>query len=85
MPSPRSVPITGSIDRVEKAFNNELEIIDFKTGGVYENNKSIKENPQMNIYALAVQKRYGKLPTRASLFLLETRQDCSIWCGYDAS
>jgi DNA helicase-2/ATP-dependent DNA helicase PcrA len=65
------VPFNGFIDRVEKTPNGEFEVVDFKTGAVYENSKSIKENPQMNIYALGTEKLYGKLPKKTSLFYLK--------------
>lgn len=62
------VPFKGFIDRIERRPDGEYEVIDFKTGGVYENSRSIKEDPQMNVYALGVQKLYGRLPKKASLF-----------------
>ena len=65
------VPFNGFIDRVEKTSDGEFEVVDFKTGAVYENSKSIKENPQMNIYALGTEKLYGKLPRKTSLFYLK--------------
>ncbi|MGI0015964.1 MAG: RecB family exonuclease, partial [Nitrososphaera sp.] len=65
------VPYIGKIDRVEQTPNGELEVIDFKTGYARENSKSVREDPQMNVYALAVQKLYGKLPKRASLFYVK--------------
>ena len=65
------VPFTGFIDRVEKTPNEKFAVVDFKTGGVYENSKSIKEDPQMNIYALGVEKQYGEFPVNASLFYLK--------------
>ena len=46
-------------------------MVDFKTGYNYENKKSIREDYQMNIYALGVEKVYGKLPTKASLFYIK--------------
>ncbi len=64
------VPVTGSIDRVEKTPGGEYEVIDFKTGRIYETKNSIKENTQMNVYALAVDSLYGKLPEKTSLFYL---------------
>ncbi|HKU49919.1 MAG TPA: ATP-dependent DNA helicase [Nitrososphaera sp.] len=65
------VPFHGFIDRVEQRPDGELEVVDFKTGAVYENAKSIREDPQMNIYALGVQKLFGKLPRKASLFYIQ--------------
>jgi DNA helicase-2/ATP-dependent DNA helicase PcrA len=65
------VPFNGFIDRIEKTKDGEFEVIDFKTGTDRENKKSIKDNLQMNIYALAVEKIYGKLPKSTSLFYLK--------------
>ena len=65
------IPITGSIDRVEQTPSGEYQVIDFKTGGVYETKNSIKEDTQMNVYALAVESTYGKLPEKTSLFYLK--------------
>ena len=65
------VPFNGFIDRVEKTPDDQFAVIDFKTGGVYETSKSIKVDPQMNVYALGVQKQYGKLPSNTSLFYLK--------------
>jgi DNA helicase-2/ATP-dependent DNA helicase PcrA len=65
------VLFTGYIDRVERRPDDDYEVIDFKTGYAYENGSTIKENPQMNIYALGVQKLYGKLPKKTSLFYLK--------------
>lgn len=64
------VTFAGSIDRLEQRPDGEYEIVDFKTGKAYKNSKSIREDPQVNIYALAVQSLYGKLPARASLYYL---------------
>ena len=65
------IPFNGSIDRIEKTPSGEYEVIDFKTGSVYETKKSIKDNIQMNIYALATEKLYEKLPKNTSLFYLK--------------
>lgn len=61
----------GVIDRVEQRPDGGYEVVDFKTGGVYENSKSVREDPQMNIYALGVQKEYSEFPKKASLFYLK--------------
>lgn len=65
------VPFNGAIDRIEKTPDGEFEVVDFKTGGVYETSKTIKEDPQMNIYAMGTQKLHNKLPKKASLFYLK--------------
>ncbi len=69
------VRFTGRIDRIEKTPHGEFEIIDFKSGSVHKTKNTIKTDPQMNIYALAIQSmsEYGKLPVKASLFYLEHR------------
>jgi len=65
------IQFTGFIDRIEKRNDGEIEVIDFKTGGVYETKNSIRENIQLNMYALAVEAKYGKLPKNASLYYLK--------------
>jgi DNA helicase II / ATP-dependent DNA helicase PcrA len=65
------VTFKGFIDRVEVRPDGGYEVVDFKTGRVYETSKSIREDPQMNIYALGVRKVYGQLPKKASLFYLK--------------
>ncbi|KAF6247114.1 hypothetical protein C6990_05385 [Nitrosopumilus sp. b3] len=65
------VPFNGFIDRVEKTPDGKFAVIDFKTGGVYENSRSIKADLQMNVYALGVEKQYGELPVNTSLFYLK--------------
>jgi len=65
------IPVTGSIDRVEQTSSGEFQVIDFKTGGIYETKNSIKEDTQMNVYAMAVENLYGKLPEKTSLLYLK--------------
>ena len=65
------IPFNGSIDRVERTPEGEYEVVDFKTGSVYETKNSIKDNFQMNVYAMAAEKLYGKLPRNTSLLYLK--------------
>jgi len=44
--------LTGKIDRVDQLPNNKIEIIDYKTGKK-PNDKQLKKNLQLSIYALA--------------------------------
>jgi DNA helicase-2/ATP-dependent DNA helicase PcrA len=65
--------IKGYIDRIEQQPDGGLVVIDFKSGssksaGITRN--SIREDIQMNLYSIAVQEIYGKLPVRASLYYL---------------
>jgi DNA helicase-2/ATP-dependent DNA helicase PcrA len=50
-----------------------LVVIDFKTGAKPTNitRAGIRDDIQMNIYCMAVQERYGKMPARASLYYLK--------------
>ena len=65
------VKVSGRMDRVEVTPDGEYEIVDFKSGRVYLTKNTIKEDPQMNLYALGVKKIYGKLPQKASLFYIK--------------
>ncbi len=69
------IPFNGSIDRIEKTPSGDFDVIDFKTGGVYETKKTIKDNIQMNIYALATEKLIRKTTKNYVVILLEERQD----------
>jgi DNA helicase-2/ATP-dependent DNA helicase PcrA len=64
--------VTGYIDRIEQQPDGGYVVIDFKTGGKPSNitKSGIREDIQMNIYCMAVQSMYGKLPARASLYYI---------------
>ena len=62
------IPIRGKIDRLEKDPNGNYHVVDYKTGGCYESENSISENIQMNLYALAIEYKFKKLPLSASLY-----------------
>jgi DNA helicase-2/ATP-dependent DNA helicase PcrA len=68
------VTISGKIDRVEMTPNGEYEVIDFKTGYAYKTKNTIKEDVQMNIYALGTEKLYGKIPKKTSLFYIKSNK-----------
>ncbi|MCL4364361.1 ATP-dependent helicase [Patescibacteria group bacterium] len=57
----QNTSIVGKIDRVDKLDNDQIEIIDYKTGKM-PSEKGLKKNLQLAIYALAVSDRglYGK-------------------------
>lgn len=67
----QGIPFNGVIDRIEKTPDGKYEVIDFKTGAVRENSKSIKVDPQMNMYALGVESLYKELPTKTSLYYIK--------------
>jgi len=62
----------GFIDRVERTPEGKYVVIDFKSGKKPGDitKKSLPENIQLNIYALAVQALYGELPERTTLFFI---------------
>ncbi|MGA9139092.1 MAG: UvrD-helicase domain-containing protein [Methanocella sp.] len=66
--------VKGFIDRLERTKEGEYCVIDFKTGSKSKNGNTIKEDIQMNVYALAVLKKYGKLPVRASLYYIKSNE-----------
>ena len=66
------VKFNGKIDRVDQTKEDEFEVLDYKTGSERITRNTIKDDIQMNLYALAVQQLYGKLPTNASLFYVKT-------------
>ena len=63
--------VTGFIDRVERTPVGEYRSTDYKTGYTTESRNSIKQNIQMNVYALAVLDKFGTLPHRASLYYVK--------------
>jgi len=65
------IPIRGKIDRLEQDSDGNYHVIDYKTGACYESETSISENVQMNLYAMAVEEKFKKLPVRASLFYVK--------------
>jgi DNA helicase-2/ATP-dependent DNA helicase PcrA len=70
--------VTGYIDRIEQQPDGGYVVIDFKSGSKPSDitKTSVRDDIQMNIYCMAVQEMYGKLPVRASLYYL--RDDKAI-------
>jgi len=65
------ITFTGRIDRLEKNPKGKFEIVDFKSGSFVKSKNKAKTDPQLNIYAKAVEKIKGELPVKASLFYVE--------------
>jgi len=65
------VKFNGYIDRIDKTPDGEYEVIDYKTGSDKITRVTIKDDIQMNLYALGTEKLYGKLPKTTSLFYLK--------------
>lgn len=63
--------IKGKIDRIEQRPDGEYEVVDFKTGSSMKPKKTIKEDVQLNVYAMGIKELHNKLPKRASLVYLK--------------
>ena len=64
----KGITVRGKIDRLEQDDQGNYYVIDYKTGACYETVNTISENIQMNVYALAIEQKFHKLPVQASLF-----------------
>jgi DNA helicase-2/ATP-dependent DNA helicase PcrA len=63
----------GKIDRLERTPGGKLVVIDYKTGDPrYSPTKNtVKDEIQLNLYALAIYSEFGVLPAEASYLYLE--------------
>ncbi len=66
-----NVVFTGRIDRLEKNPEGRFEVVDFKSGSSSKSKKDAVVDPQLNIYAKAVEELKGELPAKATLFYVE--------------
>jgi superfamily I DNA/RNA helicase/RecB family exonuclease len=53
--APRPVHVSGSIDRVDRAEDGSLHVVDFKTGRTAASAAATAEHPQLGIYQLAIR------------------------------
>ena len=74
--------INGVIDRIEQTPEGDYKIIDYKTG--HTTPSKVPDNLQLNIYCMAIQEKFGKLPTRASFFYVEEPEG-DQWYHYDVT
>ena len=65
------ITFKGRIDRLEKNPDGRLEIIDFKSGTTKKSSKDVKTDPQLNIYAKAIENLENEMPAKATLFYVE--------------
>ena len=65
------VTINGRIDWLEENPNGDYEVVDFKTGKTAVSSAAAEEDWQLNVYAKAIEEKYGKLPVKASLYFLD--------------
>lgn len=69
--------VIGFIDRIDMTASGDYEVFDYKTGKSSLSGKEAQEDIQMNMYALAVEKLYGKLPLAANLLYLRKENKVS--------
>ena len=62
VPMKNSLTVGGFIDSVQKNFNNDIILVDYKTSSKYKNVFSEEYMLQLGIYAYLWQKQTGKLP-----------------------
>jgi DNA helicase II / ATP-dependent DNA helicase PcrA len=72
--------VIGFIDRIDKTSSGDYEVFDYKTGKSMLNGNTIRTDIQMNLYSLAIEKLYDKLPQSANLLYLRKEKKVS----YDA-
>ena len=66
----------GKIDRLERRPDGRLVVVDFKTGKKPSSltRNTVKDEIQLNLYALAIFEEFGELPAEAAyLYLKETK------------
>lgn len=64
----KSVYIVGAIDLVVKDSDNNLYVVDYKSGKKTFDNKKLQTNLQLPIYSLVVLKQYGRLPVETMYY-----------------
>jgi len=62
--------ISGTIDRINPLEDNEVELVDYKSGKCYYG-KKLKDDLQVPIYIMAYRQKYGKLPKRFTFIFTE--------------
>lgn len=79
--------IGGKIDRIDKLEDGKIEILDYKTGSNVPEEKELKRNLQMNVYALAATEVQdpilNKTPEEISLSLYYIEPDKKLTIGID--
>ena len=72
------VTLNGKIDWIEQDKNGDYEIVDFKTSKKAISQNKAEVDWQLHIYAKLIEKEYGKLPTKATLFFLNEDKKITV-------
>ncbi|MBN1431820.1 MAG: ATP-dependent helicase [Methanomicrobiaceae archaeon] len=65
-------PFKGYIDRLEKTGSGGYAVVDYKTSKSTITKNAARTDIQLNLYALGVREKTGKLPEKVSLFYLDS-------------
>jgi DNA helicase II / ATP-dependent DNA helicase PcrA len=76
--------VIGFIDRIDLTPSGNYEVFDYKTGKSTLHGNTVRSDIQMNLYSLAIEKLYGKLPQSANLLYLQKEKKLSYDAEQDA-
>lgn len=65
------VPITGFIDRIDRAPHGGLALMDYKTGKAFDKSR-VKADPQLTLYQMAARQLLGKPVETVTLYHLNS-------------
>ncbi len=66
------------IDRIDKANEGSLAIIDYKSGKAMPKNDDLKRDNQLSLYRIAVEKMYGLPVERQIIYLFRYNEEISV-------
>lgn len=73
----KDIVITGKIDRIDIIDGNKYKIIDYKTGSLKEE-KDIKKDLQLKLYAYGIEKFKHIFPTEIAFIFVEHEKEITI-------
>ena len=68
------LPFTGRLDVVEQLEDGTLEVLDYKSGEDDFDEERVRNNPQLGIYQLAAEAKYGKKVSKITIYHLRSRR-----------
>ena len=67
--------VIGFINRIDKTPSGDYEVFDYKTVKTMLSGNIIRSDIKMNLYSLAIEKLYDKLPKSANLLYLRKEKN----------